>query len=64
MIKVEKEENSETGITAFIFTASNEGELSTLDKLKVAILGNHDRIGNFVNSNTLVIKTRVPEKIL
>jgi hypothetical protein len=64
MVKVEMEENSTTGITAFVFTSSDEQGLKTLDKLRVAILGKHESIGNFIKSNELVIKTRIPEKIL
>lgn len=66
MVKVEMEQNEGTGITAFIFTSSNGSpdDLGLLDKIKVAVLGNHDRIGNFIQSDTLVIKTRVPTQII
>jgi hypothetical protein len=61
MIKLTRTENAQTGVTGFVFECNSADDHETLDKLRVAILG--DKIpkrGNYSNSNTLVIETKIP----
>lgn len=61
MIKVTKTENEQTGVTGFVFECNTSDDHETLDKLRVAILGDNPKRGNYENSNTLVIECKIPE---
>ena len=58
-IKVEIEEDKESGITAFAFQAQSDADLETLDKLRVAIMGVHPKRGGYVDSSRFVMQTRI-----
>lgn len=61
MIKVTKVEDVKTGITSFAFECNNADDHETLDKLRVAVLGDLPKRGSYLNSNTLVIEAKIPE---
>jgi hypothetical protein len=61
MIKVTPELNEATGVSTFKFECNSESDLSSLDLLRVAFLGDHPKRGRYENSNTLVIEAKVPE---
>ncbi len=61
MIKVTRTENAQTGVTGFVFECNSADDHETLDKMRVAFLGeNIPKRGNYSNSNTLVIETKIP----
>ncbi len=62
MIKVTKLEDHKNAITAFIFECNTPDDHDSLDKLRVAILGdNFPKRGYYDNSNKLVIECKIPE---
>ncbi len=61
MIKLTRTENAQTGVTGFLFECNSVDDHETLDKLRVAFLGeNIPKRGTYSNSNTLVIETKIP----
>jgi hypothetical protein len=65
MIKVTRTDNETTGVTGFVFECNTADDLQTLDMMRVAFLNNDvPKRGNYSNSNTLVIETKIPKTTL
>lgn len=61
MIKVTKVEDSNTRVTSFAFECNSADDHETLDKLRVAILGDNPKRGMYLNSNTFILEAKIPE---
>lgn len=61
MIKVTKMEDTNRGITAFYFECNSADDHETLDKLRVAMMGEVPRMVEYRDSNTLVLQAKIPE---
>jgi hypothetical protein len=55
MVKVEMEKNEATGVVALAFEASREEDHEILDAVRVAIMGDHEKRGGYLNSNRFVV---------
>ena len=65
MIKVTKLEDIKNSITAFVFECNSPDDHDSLDKLRVAILGQDiPKRGYYDNSNKMVIECKIPEVTL
>jgi hypothetical protein len=54
-VKVEMEKDEEKGIVALAFECSREEDHEILDAVRVAILGDHEKKGGYLNSNRFVV---------
>lgn len=63
MVKVEFQKQT-NGAFAFRFESNDQDGLEVLDRLRVAILGEHPRQGAFTASNVFVFHALVPEESL
>lgn len=54
-VKVEMERDEAKGIVALAFECSREEEHEVLDAVRVAVLGDHEKSGGYINSNRFVV---------
>lgn len=61
MVKVEMQRNAETGVIALAFEGSREEDHEVLDAVRVALLGDHEKRGGYINSNRFVVHIKETE---
>lgn len=54
-VKVEMQKDEDKKIVALAFECSKEEEHEVLDAVRVAMLGNHEKSGGYINSNRFVV---------
>lgn len=55
MVKVEMQRNDEKGIISLAFECSKPEDHEILDAVRVAIMGNHEKTGGYLNSSRFVV---------
>ena len=54
-VKVEMQKDENNKLVALAFECSREEEHEVLDAVRVAILGDHEKSGGYINSNRFVV---------
>ena len=57
-VRVQMEKNEEAKIVALKFECNSESDHEILDAIRVAMFGDHEKRGGYVDSNTLVVQVK------
>ena len=55
MVKVEMEKDDVKGIIKLAFECSRDEDHEIIDAVRVAILGDHEKSGGYINSNRFIV---------